>query len=94
MLYEVNQYKIKKRVTSSMTLNNTGTLQYKYPEIAKEWHPTKNLPLTLDSITYGSNKKVWWQCPDVKEHSYQATVKSRTRSGIDSKGCLILRKNF
>ena len=47
-----------------------------FPEIAKEWHPTKNLELTPDKFTRGSNRKVWWLCP--KEHSYEMTITERT----------------
>lgn len=32
-----------------------------HPELIAEWSE-KNLPLTPDSITFGSNKKVWWKC--------------------------------
>ena len=38
----------------------------KLPEIAKEWHPAKNRNLTPKDVTYGSYKKVWWQCPKIK----------------------------
>lgn len=31
-----------------------------HPELVLEWSE-KNLPLTPDSITFGSNKKVWWK---------------------------------
>ena len=31
-----------------------------HPELVAEWSE-KNLPLTPDSITFGSNKKVWWK---------------------------------
>lgn len=27
------------------------------PELAKEWHPTKNVPLTPQDVTYGSKKR-------------------------------------
>ena len=30
-----------------------------HPELVPEWSD-RNLPLTPDKITYGSNKKVWW----------------------------------
>lgn len=33
------------------------------PELAKEWHPTKNRRLTPDMVTCGSGKKVWWYLP-------------------------------
>lgn len=34
-----------------------------HPELAKQWHPTKNGDLTPEMITIGSNKKVWWYLP-------------------------------
>ena len=36
-----------------------------HPELVFEWSE-KNLPLTPDDITFGSNKKVWWkQCEKI-----------------------------
>ena len=31
-----------------------------HPELVSEWSE-KNLTLTPDDITFGSNKKVWWR---------------------------------
>jgi hypothetical protein len=45
------------------------------PALAKEWHPTKNAPLTPKDVTPGSNKKVWWIC--AKGHEWQARVTDR-----------------
>ncbi len=33
------------------------------PELAAEWHPTKNGSLKPTDVTYGSEKKVWWFFP-------------------------------
>ena len=33
------------------------------PELAKEWHPTKNGSLTPEQVTAGSHKVVWWKQP-------------------------------
>ena len=46
-----------------------------HPELAKEWHPTKNKPLAPSNVSYGSGKKVWWMCPN--GHEYQATILHR-----------------
>ncbi len=46
------------------------------PELAAEWHPTKNGDLTPAHVTHGSNKKVWWQCS--KGHEWQAVIYSRS----------------
>lgn len=37
----------------------TGSLASVHPELIPEWSE-KNLPLTPDKITFGSNKRVWW----------------------------------
>jgi len=54
-----------------------NSLQTLYPELAKQWHPTKNRKLTPDDVTTGSRKKVWWQCK--LGHEWQATVTERRR---------------
>ena len=51
------------------------------PEIAAQWHPSKNGDLTPDTITAKSEKKVWWQCKE--GHEWQAVVSNRT----NRKGC-------
>ena len=48
------------------------------PDIAKEWHPTKNGDLKPEHFTRGSKKKVWWLCN--KGHSYERMITTRTRS--------------
>lgn len=34
------------------------------PEIAKQWHHTKNGDLTPYDVTYNSGLKVWWKCSE------------------------------
>jgi len=63
-----------KRVTienSLLTLN---------PELSKEWHPNKNLPLTPETIGANSYEKVWWKCLKCP-HEWEATVNSRNNKG-------------
>lgn len=52
-------------------------LQTKKPEIAAEWHTTKNKNLRPDEVTVSSNKTIWWLCP--LGHEYEAKVSQRTR---------------
>ena len=47
-----------------------------YPELAAQWHPTKNGALTPADVVPGSRRKVWWICP--KGHAYQAAISSRS----------------
>ena len=56
-------------------------LASQFPELAGEWHPTKNLPLTPECVLPGSEKKVWWRCSH--GHVWRATIHSRT----DGCGC-------
>jgi hypothetical protein len=42
-------------------------LQTLRPDLAKEWHPTKNGNLTPRDVTPGSKKEVWWLCPEKHE---------------------------
>jgi hypothetical protein len=53
-------------------------LQVINPEVAKQWHPTKNRDLTPDNILPFSTKKVWWLCE--KGHEWQAPVARRHRN--------------
>ena len=46
-----------------------------HPELVSEWSE-KNLTLTPDDITFGSNKKVWWR--GACGHEWQASVKARS----------------
>jgi hypothetical protein len=55
-----------------------------YPEIAKEWHPTKNGELTPFNVTPTSAQKIWWQCSNNPEHEWDATPQNR---GANKSGC-------
>ena len=55
-----------------------------YPEIAKEWHPTKNGAITPDMVAPKSGKKAWWLGPC--GHEWEAVISSRTR-GIGCPYC-------
>lgn len=54
-------------------------LNLTHPELAAQWHPTKNIGLSPDVVTYGSGKSVWWQCE--KGHEWQTTIRSRSTHG-------------
>ena len=56
-----------------MAMNNS--LAEVHPELVSEWSE-KNLTLTPDDITFGSNKKVWWK--GTCGHEWQASVKARS----------------
>lgn len=58
----------------------------KFPAIAAEWHPTRNETLTPFGVVAHSGKKVWWKCPVVNDHEWEATIASRT-DGKNGRGC-------
>ena len=53
------------------------SLQDKNPKIAKEWHKTKNQPLTPRDVYPNSTKRIWWVCK--KKHDWDAPVNDRNQ---------------
>lgn len=47
-----------------------------YPDVSKEWHPTKNGLLKPSNVIPGSIIKVWWRCE--KGHEWQSSVRNRS----------------
>ncbi len=60
-----------------MKLSENYNLKVFKPELAEQWHPTKNGALTPDQVTPNSGRKVWWLCPE--GHEWQASVDKRSR---------------
>ena len=56
--------------------SSTNNLALSYPDIAKQWHPTKNGELTPDKVLSNTTKKVWWLCDN--GHEYEHSVNQRT----------------
>ena len=50
-----------------------------HPELAAEFHPTKNGDLTPETVLAGTNKKLWWKCPKGDDHEWQAPGNNRTK---------------
>jgi hypothetical protein len=65
-------------------LSEKNNLSIVFPQVAAQWHPTKNGDLTPDKVSFGSSKKVWWKCPVVEDHEWQAVISARTNQG---QGC-------
>ncbi|MDO9391013.1 MAG: zinc-ribbon domain-containing protein, partial [bacterium] len=64
---------------SNRMVNHQNCLATTNPELAKEWHPTKNGSLTPNDVTQASNKKVWWQCKKDKSHEWAANISNRNK---------------
>ena len=62
--------------TGKLPIPGETDLASRFPALAREWHPTKNAPLTPDQVLPGSHRTVWWVCP--QGHQWRAQIKSRT----------------
>jgi hypothetical protein len=51
-----------------------------YPELAKEWHPTKNGKRTPYECSKADGYKAWWKCPKGKDHIWQTMISHRTKN--------------
>ncbi|MGS7220164.1 zinc-ribbon domain-containing protein [Micrococcus luteus] len=47
-----------------------------HPDLAAQWHPTRNAPLTPHDVRPGSHKRVWWRSPGGQE--WESSVYNRT----------------
>ena len=52
-------------------------LKAQYPDIARQWHPTKNAQLKPEQYLPGSHTVAWWLCD--KGHEWRALIKSRVK---------------
>lgn len=50
-----------------------------HPELAGQWHPTKNGSL-VPSETIKSAEKIWWKCPEGDDHEWKTTISARTNN--------------
>jgi hypothetical protein len=51
--------------------------------LVDEWHPTKNLPLTADTVVAGTGRKLWWRCIEDPSHEWTASGANR----VKGRGC-------
>lgn len=55
----------------------TNSLATTAPEIAAEWHPTKNGKLAPTGVAVQSHRHVWWQCALDPKHAWRASLANR-----------------
>lgn len=68
---------------SSQKLCREISLGYLNPELAKEWHPTKNGDLTPFDVFANTNQYIWWLCPTCG-HEWRAKGSNRN---ANKRGC-------
>lgn len=57
------------------------------PDLAMQWHPSKNADLLPEDVTIGSPRRVWWLCPNGPDHEWDAIISMR----VQSSGCPFCR---
>jgi hypothetical protein len=70
---------------SGHRVSSTNSLEFLFPQIALQWDFEQNGSLLPSHVTAGSNKKIWWKCPNGPDHNWQALITSRT--GSKATGC-------
>jgi len=76
---------IQRRITRQRNIvNNRGSLADNNPELAEQWHPTKNGELKPTDVTVNSSRRVWWICK--KQHEWDAPINSRN-TGVGCPVC-------
>ncbi|WP_394829720.1 zinc-ribbon domain-containing protein [Pendulispora albinea] len=58
-----------------------------FPEVARQWHPSKNGALKPQDVRPASTKRVWWRCAAGRDHEWEATVASRCKQGTRCPFC-------
>ena len=54
-------------------------------KLMTEYNFDKNNNLNLDTLTLGSDKKIWWICKN--KHEWEASIGSRYRTGCSCPYC-------
>lgn len=70
---------------TKQVVKRVGSLAETMPELAKEWHPTKNGALTPNDISAGRFQTVWWLCPRCG-HEWKASPNNR-KKGVGCPCC-------
>lgn len=71
---------VRETVRTKGLCRECNSLAYKFPELCEQYHPDNTIP--FESLSYGSNKKVQWQCD--QGHEYEQTV---IHKGVNGRGC-------
>jgi len=57
--------------------SHNQSLHDAHPQLAAQWHPTKNGHVTPHDVGPSSNKKYWWLCPKDPRHEWPMVVYAR-----------------
>ena len=69
---------------ANVLVARSNCLATRRPELAAQWHPSRNGKLRPTDVVAGSTRRVWWRCPEGIGHSWQTTCHARATM---SEGC-------
>lgn len=72
---------------SRKKFSKTHSLLAEFPDIAKDWHKTKNGELKPSLVSSKAKQAVWWQCRKGKDHVWKTAISNRTRRGTGCPYC-------
>lgn len=78
--------------TNRKVLVGFNDLATTHPEVAAQWHPTKNGDLTAEKITAGSHRKIWFICS--KGHVWETRLFVRTAQKFGCPYCSGKKKSM
>ncbi|MGE6849652.1 zinc-ribbon domain-containing protein [Bacillus tropicus] len=86
VMQSISSYNDRLEILSQYRTNKKEkSLKVLFPEIAAEWHHTKNSVVGPEHISANSHKIVWWQCE--QGHEWEAPVKQRKNGGRNCPIC-------
>ncbi len=68
-------------------VTSKNSLAARFPELARQWHPTKNGALTPEAVIPGSPRRIAWRCTKDPSHEWETTVNARTTQGTGCPFC-------
>lgn len=77
---------VRERARGHKACKRCQSLARRYPEVAAEWHPSQNAPVTPHDVAPNSTDKRWWQCQSCG-FEWRASPNQRVQSGPLCKRC-------
>lgn len=87
-LYNINTKKINMcPFCNNRKVSITNSLATLYPELAAQWHPTRNGDMHPAKLLPSSSYNAWWKCDNGEDHVWRRMVSRRVhpRSSIENK---------
>ena len=84
-----NRYRLKHGclMCRGRLVSVTNSLVVHFPDVAAEWHPTRNRGLRVEKMTLGALRRVWWKCGRDPLHVWEQKIIKRTRQGSGCPFC-------